>query len=423
MPRSVRLRRSRSISQAPNVSSLETCETSMKILGRLPRSFSASVTICSSTGAKRAVHEPAAHSASPLPWAIRSSVGFPFTMPTPKPVRQSCKSYSPARRIDLSNLSLTSHSWLQRASLRFRKLPDFKMTSSISRQLLARVERWPIARSFTISRGAKTEAVTVVAEVSHGGHTGRGECVPYPRYGETPEATLAALVAMQQPLRRGLDRLALQAAMPPGAARNALDCALLDLEAKTTGQRIWNLLGRPAPRACITAYTISLGSPEAMAAATAKAAHRPLLKIKLGGDGNGDRITAVRKAAPESELIVDANEAWTPGNLEQNLAVCAEVGVTLVEQPLPAGQDEALARIRRPLKVCADESVHDRASLEGLRECYDAVNIKLDKTGGLTEALATADAAHALGFEIMIGCMVATSLAMAPAMLLAPEAC
>ena len=159
-----------------------------------------------------------------------------------------------------------------------------------------------------------------------------------------------------------------------------------------------------------------------MAAATAKAAHRPLLKIKLGGDGDGKRIAAVRKAAPESELIVDANEAWTPDNLERNLAACAAVGVTLVEQPLPAGKDEALARIRRPLAVCADESVHDRASLEGLRERYDAVNIKLDKTGGLTEALAMADAARALGFEIMVGCMVATSLSMAPAMLLTPQA-
>jgi L-Ala-D/L-Glu epimerase len=159
-----------------------------------------------------------------------------------------------------------------------------------------------------------------------------------------------------------------------------------------------------------------------MAAATAKAAHRPLLKIKLGGDGDGARIAAVRKSAPESELIVDANEAWTVHNLEQNLAECAEVGVTLVEQPLPAGQDEALARIRRPLLVCADESVHDRATLGGLRERYDAVNIKLDKTGGLTEALAMADAAQALGFEIMVGCMVATSLAMAPAMLLVPQA-
>jgi L-Ala-D/L-Glu epimerase len=299
-----------------------------------------------------------------------------------------------------------------------QKLPDFKMTSSKFPKLFARIERWPIAGSFTISRGAKTEAVTVVAEVRHDGCTGRGECVPYPRYGETPEVTLAALESMQEPVARGLDRHALQAAMPAGAARNALDCALLDLEAKTAGQRAWNLLGRPAPRACTTAYTISLGTPEAMAAATAKAAHRPLLKIKLGGDGDGARIAAVRGAAPVSELIVDANEAWTSDNLEQSLAECAEAGVTLVEQPLPAGQDEALARIRRPLAVCADESVHDCSSLAGLRERYDAVNIKLDKSGGLTEALAMADAAQALGFEIMIGCMVATSLAMAPAMLL-----
>jgi len=286
----------------------------------------------------------------------------------------------------------------------------------------ARIERWPIAGSFTISRGAKTEAVTVVAEVRRDGRTGRGECVPYPRYGETPEATLAALKPMQEAVARGLDRQALQNAMPAGAARNALDCALLDLEAKMAGQRVWNLLGRPAPLPCATAYTISLGTPEAMAAATAKVAHRPLLKIKLGGDGDGARIAAVRDAAPESELIVDANEAWTPDNLAQRLAECAEAGVTLVEQPLPAGHDEALARIRRPLAVCADESVHDRSSLAGLRERYDAVNIKLDKSGGLTEALAMADAAQALGFEIMIGCMVATSLAMAPAMLLAQQA-
>ena len=296
------------------------------------------------------------------------------------------------------------------------------MTSSISRNLSAAIERWPIAGAFTISRGAKTEAVTVMAKVSHGGLAGRGECVPYPRYGETPEATLAALQAMQEPLSRGMDRKALQAAMPAGAARNALDCALLDLESKIRGERAWTLLGRPAPRPSTTAFTISLGTPEAMAAATGKAAHRPLLKIKLGGAGDGERIAAVRKAAPESELIVDANEAWTSDNLERNLAICADHGVTLVEQPLPANEDAALARIRRPVAVCADESVHDRASLKGLRERYDAVNIKLDKTGGLTEALAMADAAHALGFEIMIGCMVATSLAMAPAMLLAQQA-
>jgi L-alanine-DL-glutamate epimerase-like enolase superfamily enzyme len=296
------------------------------------------------------------------------------------------------------------------------------MTSSQLPTLSARIERWPIAGSFTISRGAKTEAVTVVAQVSHGSHAGRGECVPYPRYGESPEATLSALQAMQEAVARGLDRTALQAAMPPGAARNALDCALADLEAKRSSRRVWNLLGRPEPAACTTAYTISLAPPEVMAEATARAAHRELLKIKLGGTGDGMRIAAVRQAAPKSELIVDANEAWTPADLERNLAACAQAGVTLVEQPLPAGQDELLARIRRPLAVCADESVHDRASLEGLRERYDAVNIKLDKTGGLTEALAMADAAQALGFQIMVGCMVATSLAMAPAMLLTTQA-
>jgi len=296
------------------------------------------------------------------------------------------------------------------------------MTSSHASILSARIERWPIAGSFTISRGTKTEAVTVVAEIRRAGFVGRGECVPYPRYGETPEATLATLEAMQEWLYGHPEPKTLQTVMPPGAARNALDCALLDLEAKSMCQRVWNLLGRPAPTACITAYTISLAAPDQMAAATSKVAHRPLLKIKLGGEGDADRIMAVRKAAPASELIVDANEAWTSANLEQNLRACARAGVILVEQPLAAGQDEALAHIRRPIAVCADESVHDRASLNGLRERYDAVNIKLDKTGGLTEAIRMVDAAQALGFQIMIGCMVATSLAMAPAMLLASQA-
>jgi len=296
------------------------------------------------------------------------------------------------------------------------------MTSGKSPTLAARIESWPLAGRFTISRGAKTEAVTVVAEISRDGHTGRGECVPYPRYGETPEASLASILAMRPAIDGGLDRAALQRAMPACAARNALDCALIDLQAKTSGKRAWELLGRPAPRACTTAFTISLDSPQAMAEATARAAHRPLLKIKLGGEDDAARIAAVRKAAPRSELIVDANEAWTTQTLEKNLAECAGAGVTLVEQPLPAGNDDALARIRKPLAVCADESVHDRASLNGLRERYDAVNIKLDKTGGLTEALAMADAARAQGFEIMIGCMVATSLAMAPAMLLTQAA-
>jgi L-Ala-D/L-Glu epimerase / N-acetyl-D-glutamate racemase len=296
------------------------------------------------------------------------------------------------------------------------------MTSENVPMLEARIERWPIEGSFTISRGAKTEAVVVVAEIRHGEVTGRGECVPYPRYGETPEATLASILGMKDAIGRGLDRQILQSAMPPSAARNALDCALLDLQAKQSGQRIWDLLGRAGPLARVTAYTISLGSPETMAAAAGKAAQRPLLKIKLGGDGDEARIAAVRKAAPDSELIVDANEAWTEASLEQNLAACAHAGVTLVEQPLPAGHDAALARIKRPIAVCADESVHDRASLSALCGRYDAVNIKLDKTGGLTEALAMADAAIAQGFDIMVGCMVATSLAMAPAMLIAQQA-
>jgi L-alanine-DL-glutamate epimerase-like enolase superfamily enzyme len=296
------------------------------------------------------------------------------------------------------------------------------MTSIKAPTLDARIERWPIEGGFIISRGAKSEAVVVVAEIRQGDITGRGECVPYPRYGETAEATLMAILQMKDAIARGLDRKALQAAMPPSAARNALDCALLDLEAKQSGRRIWDHLGRAAPGPCVTAYTISLGTPETMALATARAAHRPLLKIKLGGDGDSERIAAVRMAAPASELIVDANEAWSEANLARNLAACAKAGVTLVEQPLPAGQDERLAQIERPISVCADESVHDRASLPDLRERYDAVNIKLDKTGGLTEALAMADAAAAQGFEIMVGCMVATSLAMAPAMLLTPQA-
>ena len=272
--------------------------------------------------------------------------------------------------------------------------------STLALRFETRIESWPIAGSFTISRGAKREAVTVVAEVSQDGLIGRGECVPYSRYGETPEATVKALQsidtlqAVADGLARGPGREALQSVMPPGAARNALDCALIDLEAKRAGQRAWTLLARSEPKACTTAYTISLGTPEAMAEATARAAHRPLLKIKLGGDGDPARIAAVRRAAPKSELIVDANEAWTAQNLEQNLNACAEAGVTLVEQPLPAGRDDVLGRIKRPIAVCADESVHDRKSLDGLHGRYDAVNIKLDKTGGLTEALAMADAAR-----------------------------
>jgi L-Ala-D/L-Glu epimerase len=288
--------------------------------------------------------------------------------------------------------------------------------------LNARIERWPIAGRFTIARGAKTEAVVVVAELADGPAVGRGECVPYARYGETAEGVLAAIEAMREPLARGLDRAGLQGAMPPGAARNALDCALWDLEAKRSGTPFAALAGLPAPKPLTTAYTISLGTPDAMAKAAAKALARKLLKVKLGGDDDGERIRAVRAAAPGAELIADANEGWRADNLGGNLAACAEAGVTLIEQPLPAGDDAALAGMSRTIPICADESVHDRASLAGLAGKYDAVNIKLDKTGGLTEALTLAAEAERLGFSLMAGCMVATSLSMAPAMLVAQRA-
>ena len=265
--------------------------------------------------------------------------------------------------------------------------------------LTVRTESWPIAGAFSISRGAKTEAQVVVAELSDGRHRGRGECVPYARYGETVAGVMAAL-RRDRPAgsRSGLDRTALQQAMPAGAARNALDCAFWDLEAKRAGKPAHELAGLPAPQPLTTAYTISLGTPETMAEAARAASARKLLKIKLGGAGDPERIAAVREAAPQSELIVDANEGWTADNLAANLAACADAGVTLVEQPLPADDDAALAAIQRPIPVCADESVHDRASLAALVGRYDAVNIKLDKTGGLTEALAMAAEAERLGF-------------------------
>jgi L-Ala-D/L-Glu epimerase len=287
-------------------------------------------------------------------------------------------------------------------------------------ELSVRIERWPIAGAFTISRGSKTEAVVVVAELSNGTHRGRGESVPYARYGETPDGIVAALEALRPILRRGLDHGALQRALPPGAARNALDCAYWDVNASEGGCRAHELAGLPAPKALTTAYTISLAAPPAMAEAAEQAAWRPLLKVKLGGSDGADakRIAAVRRAAPNAELIVDANEGWRAAELEANIAACADVGVTLIEQPLPDGADDALDRIKRLIPVCADESVRDRASLEALFGKYDAVNIKLDKAGGLTEALALAAEANRRGFGIMVGSMVATSLAVAPAVLL-----
>jgi len=288
--------------------------------------------------------------------------------------------------------------------------------------LSVRRERWPIAGTFAISRGSKTAAEVVVAELADGTVSGRGECVPYERYGETVEGVVAAIGGLAGDIAAGLDRAGLQRALPAGAARNALDCAFVDLEAKRSGRPAHEVLGVGAPRPRLTAYTISLGTPDRMAAAAAAAADRPLLKVKLGGAGDTERIAAVRRAAPRAELIVDVNEGWSAGNLAANLAACAAAGVTLVEQPLPAGDDAALGAVARPIPVCADESVHDRATLAALAGKYDAVNIKLDKTGGLTEALALAAAAQAAGFDLMVGCMISTSLAVAPAMLVAERA-
>ncbi|MBB2672243.1 UNVERIFIED_ORG: L-alanine-DL-glutamate epimerase-like enolase superfamily enzyme [Rhizobium esperanzae] len=281
---------------------------------------------------------------------------------------------------------------------------------------------FPIAGSFTIARGAKTQAEVITCTLTDDGAEGHGECVPYRRYGETMESVLAQIEAARPLIEAGISRHDLLSAMPPGAARNAVDCALWDLEAKQMGQSVASRLGIADPKPLTTAYTISLGEPEVMAAQAREHAGRALLKVKVGTGDDESRIRAVRAAAPEAAIILDANEGWPEAVLERHLNIAAEAGVTLVEQPLPAGRDALLAEIRRPLLVCADESVHHTGDLASLADRYDAINIKLDKSGGLTEALAMKTEAERLGFSIMIGCMVGTSLAMAPAVLLAQNA-
>ena len=289
--------------------------------------------------------------------------------------------------------------------------------------LAVAVERFPIAGAFTISRGSRTEAVVVTATVSDGTVSGRGECVPYPRYGETVEGVVAEIEALAPALAEpGFDRAALAARLHAGAARNALDCALWDLEAKRAGTTVVALAGLPAPGPLVTCYTLSLGSPETMHAAARAAAARPLLKVKLGGEGDPERIAAVREGAPNARLVVDANEAWREATLLANLEAAVKAGVELIEQPLPAGADDALAGLESSIPICADESLHTVDDLDALAARYAAINVKLDKTGGLTEALRLVAAARARQFRIMVGCMVGSSLAMAPAVLLAQGA-
>lgn len=284
------------------------------------------------------------------------------------------------------------------------------------------VEHFPIAGRFVISRGAKTEAVVVTATLRDSGVEGRGECVPYARYGESPESVVAAIESVRAQIDAGADRRRLASLLPAGAGRNALDCAMWDLEAKRSGVAAYLSAGFARLQPKTTAYTLSVGAPSEMRAAAERAAQRPVLKLKLAGEGDAERLAAVRAGAPNAKLIVDANEAWSERDLLANLDACARAGVLLVEQPLPAGQDEILEKIERLVPICADESAHDCAGLAALEGRYDAVNVKLDKAGGLTEALQMAKEAKRRGFEILAGCMVGTSLAMAPAMLIAQYA-
>jgi L-alanine-DL-glutamate epimerase-like enolase superfamily enzyme len=284
--------------------------------------------------------------------------------------------------------------------------------------ITAQAETFPLRNPFTISRGSKTEARVVTATVTRNGHRGWGEGLPYPRYGETVEEAIAAILSLPE----GISRAALQGAMKPGAARNAMDCALWDLEAKTRGVPVWQLAGLAAPQPVEIAFTLSLDTPEKMREAAARNAHRAVLKVKLGTPEDMPRIEAVRQGAPKVRLIVDANEGWTPEVYTDLAPHLIRLGVEMVEQPLPQGADDMLAEIARPLPVCADESAHDAASLPGLIGKYDVVNLKLDKTGGLTEALRARHDARALGLRVMVGCMISTSLSMAPAILVAQGA-
>jgi L-alanine-DL-glutamate epimerase-like enolase superfamily enzyme len=288
-------------------------------------------------------------------------------------------------------------------------------------QIDAREETWPLSKPFRISRGTRTEARVVVVIVTDGPHTGRGEGVPIRRYNQTPASVLAEIESIKS--TPDLNRQHLQKLLPPGAARNAVDCALWDLEAKISDKRAWQLANISIAPEVETTFTISLDTPEAMAAAAKAVAKLPLLKLKLGGDqADLARVDAVRAVAPKARLLVDANESWTAGHYRHVVPSLAELGVELIEQPFPADADDILETLDHPIPVCADESCHTTTDLPRLKNRYEAINIKLDKTGGLTEALLLADGARQASFKLLIGCMVCTSLGIAPARVLADAA-
>lgn len=283
-------------------------------------------------------------------------------------------------------------------------------------------ERWPLRHAFTIARGSRTQADVVTVTLRQNGFSGTGECLPYARYGESVASVMAQIDGLRASLAAGMTRAELQDALPAGAARNALDCAFWDLECKSAGQSIWQRAGLPAPHSLHTAYTLSLDTPARMQQMAQENNWRPLLKLKLADELDIARVTAVREGAPEARIIVDANEGWDEAMYLRQAPELARLGVSLIEQPLPAGKDAALAQLPHPVPLCADESCHDLASLAALVGCYEMINIKLDKTGGLTQALRVREEATRLGLQVMVGCMVSTSLSMAPAVVVAQQA-
>lgn len=282
----------------------------------------------------------------------------------------------------------------------------------------AKEEVWPLKEVFRISRGSRTEAQVVVVTVTDGQYTGRGEGVPIKRYGQTAESVLAQIESIKA--EKNLDRERLQQLLPAGAARNALDCALWDLEAKLSGKRVWELANVAIVPEVETSFTISLDTPEKMAAAAKRSATLPILKLKLGGDElDLQRVEMVREAAPNARLLIDANESWSRDHYIKVVPSFRRCGIALIEQPFPADADDVLEDLEHPIPVCADESCHTTADLRRLTNRYEMINVKLDKTGGLTEALHLCERARESGFKLLIGCMVGTSLGMAPARLLA----